>query len=106
MAQTLVERRLKSEKMKGEMASKMWRVPQHQVDFILSWDVAADVAPNLASIGRLPFSEEQKEVYRAAELEGVAARNQLRRVMRETQRWIRELLDKHGEVVMDEKHKL
>ncbi|KAF8649018.1 hypothetical protein HU200_064443 [Digitaria exilis] len=90
----------------GETKSKMWRVPQHQVDFILSWDVGPDVAPNLDSIDRLPFSEEQKEVYRAAELQAVAARNELRRVKRETQRWVRDLFDKHGEVVVDEKHRL
>ncbi|RCV38263.1 hypothetical protein SETIT_8G128300v2 [Setaria italica] len=85
---------------------KMWRVPPHQVDFILSWDVAADVVPNLDRIDRLPFSEEEKEASRAAELEGVAARNKLRRIMRDTQQWVRELLEKHGEVVVDEKHTL
>ncbi|CAL4981197.1 unnamed protein product [Urochloa decumbens] len=83
-----------------EVKNKKWRVPQDQVDFILSLDVSY-VLRSPDNIDNIPVSEEVKQRYRAAMLKSVALMREIRRSRMEMQEFVRAQLEEYGYVEIE-----
>jgi aspartyl-tRNA synthetase len=76
-----------------------WRMPQNQVDFILSWDVSDRFPCAPDNIDDMPAaSDEFKERYRANQLRSAALMREISRRRREMQEFLKAQLEEHGYV--------
>ncbi|CAO2148974.1 unnamed protein product [Urochloa humidicola] len=83
---------------KEAMAGKKWRIPQDQIDFILSMDVSDYVFPTPDNIDDMPVSDEYKAQFRAERKQAVAVMQKSRSNKRKLQEWVKAELEKHGYV--------
>ncbi|CAO2148979.1 unnamed protein product [Urochloa humidicola] len=80
---------------------KKWRMPQDQIDFILSMDVSDYVFPTPDNIDDMPVSDEYKAQFRAERKQAVAVMQKSRSNKRKLQEWVKAELEKHGYVEIE-----
>uniref|UniRef100_A0A0E0EF52 Uncharacterized protein n=1 Tax=Oryza meridionalis TaxID=40149 RepID=A0A0E0EF52_9ORYZ len=87
------------EKKKEEKKLRKWRMPQEQIDLILSWSPKPARPPRYdVDIGRLQISEALKERLRRVEAEDAVAKREMDRYQEEQQEWVKAELAAHGYV--------
>ncbi|CAN6381317.1 unnamed protein product [Urochloa humidicola] len=80
---------------------KKWRMPQDQIDFILSMDVSDYVFPTPDNIDDMPVSDEYKAQFRAERKQAVAVMQKSRSNKKKIQEWVKAELEKHGYVEIE-----